>query len=347
MTARDTVHASATAHLQLCADYDDAAATAHAAADRCTELEAEVDGLARDLAGAHDTVDELAALNATILDQLTQARADLADCRAAQPPPPPPTPPPPPAPISGATITTDTLAGWRETIREDFDIDCAEGGFAGVYPARGIKFYPRPYPDTRRKQLRGGGFYSADYISVKDSICTARMFVDANGATQCNALVPVAVAGNGKWGDAPGMIVEERVRFTYTDGLKSAHLLWPQSDDSTPDGEIDDPEFESSRRVECFVHHQGATVGSDQRQIVPTATVINPREWHTYRLMWVMGKSVTIWCDGQQIAHYTDRIPSTPMHCVLQNESWLASAAVPANAQGTIETDWIRVWVPA
>jgi hypothetical protein len=290
------------------------------------------------------------------IDTLT-TRADLTadrldDIEAAVLASTPPPPPAPPAPSSGATITTDVPDGWRETVRQDFTVDCAEGQFAATYPqaTSRIGFYPRGYYDTRWKQNRAngqairGGEYSADFISVADSICTQRLFV-RNNVVQCSALVPIATPfSSAKWGDSPGMIVEQRSRFLFSDGLKSAHLLWPLSNDSTPDGEIDYPEFESSSLVDCFIHHQGATSGSDQMRL-PTS--INPREWHTYRLEWRMGSSVGVWCDGAWVNGYTTRIPATPMHCVLQNESWLSSLAVPADATGTVETDWIRVMVPA
>jgi hypothetical protein len=113
-----------------------------------------------------------------------------------------------------------------------------------------------------------------------------------------------------------------------------------------PDGEIDYPEFESSSLVDCFVHHQGATSGGG-----PAAhrrRSIDPRVWHTYRLVldgWASPSPIH--CDGlTAIASYSTRIPATPMHCVLQNESWLNTAPVPANATGLVETDWIRVMVP-
>jgi hypothetical protein len=317
MTARDDVAALAATLTQFVADYDAMSVT-------LAQMSADYDALA----------------------------LELEECRAAHQPPP--------GPISGAVITTDTPTGWRETIREDFLMDCGEGQFAGIYTPRGIKHYPRPYKDTRWNQNRQngqtirGGEYSADFISVKDSICTQRMFV-RNNIVQCSALVPVAVAGNGTWGDAPGMIYEHRSRFTYTDGLKSAHLLWPKTGTNTTganpppggNGEIDYPEFQVAERVECYVHHQNATAGNDQKQMVPSTVHMDPREWRTYRLVWVMGVSVTIWCDGELVAWYTNRIPSSPMHLVLQNESWLDSRAIPADAHGTIETDWIRVLVPA
>lgn len=283
-----------------------------------------------------------AATAALVIAQQENRRltAELEDCRAMSSP-------------SGAKITTDVPDGWRETVREDFTVDCAEGQFATTYAGRSIAFYPRGYYDTRYKQNRPngqairGGEYSADFISVARSVLTARMFV-RNNVVQANALVPLANPAGGKWGDSPGMIYEHRSRFTYSDGLKSAHLLWPVTNTSLPDGEIDYPEFESNKPVQCFVHHQGATTGGDQAQLVATGIlVIDPTQWHTYRLEWEPGVWVRIWCDGALINAYTNRIPAKAMHLVLQNESWLDTRPIPADAHGTMETDWIRVMVPA
>jgi hypothetical protein len=113
-------------------------------------------------------------------DVIVTLKADVADLEAeVDSLRNPPATTPPPAPSSGASITTDVPAGWRETIREDFTVDCAEGQFAGIYPQRGIKFYPRGYFDTRWKQNRAngqairGGEYSADFISVAGSDLSA------------------------------------------------------------------------------------------------------------------------------------------------------------------------------
>jgi hypothetical protein len=272
---------------------------------------------------------------------------------AVFPPPPPPPDPPPPAEFFVPT-------GWRQTINETFDIPCVEGEFATIYPQRGIKFYPRPYMDTRWQQNRAngqairGGAYSGDFISVADGVCRQRIWVRDN-ILQCSALVPVALAGVGTWGDAPGMIYEEESRAIFTDGIKWAHLLWAKFGTNTAgaltggggNGEIDYPESTARRRVECYVHHQNATVGNDQKQLVPSNVIINPFEWHTYRLEWDKSDHVKIWCDGVFIAEYFTRIPAEPMHAVFQNESWLDTAAIPANAEGLVETRRVSVAVPA
>lgn len=250
----------------------------------------------------------------------------------------------PPVGPSGANITTDVPAGYRQVINENFDIAATnKAAFDSIYPARNIKRYPDNYPDTRTKQGKAdGGYYNAP-IDVQGGVLNIRMDV-VNGKGRVAAIVPLAQPGNGLWGDNAGFIIEERTRFTYTDGFKSAHLTWPASNDSTPDGEIDFAEFDARNNVGVFIHHQGSTTGSDQKFF---DLGVKPYEWHTYRMEWVMGQRVRIWVDGVLKVDYTTRIPATPMHIVLQNETWLSSSPVPSNATGLVETDWIRVLVPS
>ena len=245
---------------------------------------------------------------------------------------------------SGIKMPNDVPSGWKVAIAEEFDLDVPnKAEFDSKYAARRILRYPDNYPDTRRKMGRtDGGYYTAD-ITVAGSVLTSQMKV-VNGVAQCMSLVPKAT-DDGKWGDSPGLIWEECSRFTYSDGFKSAHLSWPKSNDSTPDGEIDFPEFDVTDTVSAFLHHQGATVNTDQKHF---GTGTRPNDWHWYRTVWKMGQYVEFSIDGQLIApRYTTRIPSTPMHLSLQNETWLRSDPVPPNATGLIETDWIRVLIPA
>lgn len=297
-----------------------------------------LDDILRSLQATGDLVDDLTSERDLLLQR-------LADCEAA--PPPPTTPPADPD-----AMPTYVPSGWKVALAEDFAIDCPKGQFAAVYGPRRIGFYPDTYKTTRHKQGRSTGMYSGAHISVADGICTQHMFVDSSGKSTCSALVPIAVPAGGKWGDAPGMIIQQRVRFEYEPSFKSAHLLWPLSDRSTRptaegggDGEIDFVEFEGGQSIDVFIHHQGATTGSDQKWI-PTST--DPRQWNTIEHVWVMGRSCTQIHNGVVAASpYLTRIPATPMHCVLQNEEVLSSGSViTPGDEGFIYTKWIRVLVP-
>lgn len=262
--------------------------------------------------------------------------ANLAACKAAQTP----------GDGSGASITTDIPTGWRETIRENFDLAVPDkAAFDAQYPARRIKRYPDHYPDTRTKQGKtDGGYYNAP-MSVSGGILRIPMDV-VNGKARVAAIVPM-VGSVGTWGDSPGMIVEHRSRFTFDAGFKSAHLLWPQSNTSNPDGEIDFPEFDGPPGpVKAFLHYQKPAFSGEQKEFV---TSIDPRQWHTYRTVWKMGQYVEFYCDGTLIApRWTTRVPSTPMHCVLQNETRIGSGTTgpTAASKGLVEMAWIRGLVP-
>lgn len=271
-------------------------------------------------------------------------------------PPPPlippmtPTPPDPEPDPPTSEMTTDIPSGWQEVIAEDFPIDVAEGGFSAVYSgARRIKFYPVGYLDTRKL-----GRYTGAYISVEDSIMKQRLFT-SGGVTNVSSIVPVAIAGNGKWGDSLSMIWEEKTRFTIgvppasgKSGFKAAHLSWPQSNNSLAHGEIDWPEWEwenGNPKVKGYVHRVNATTYGDQTVTTPSP-VIDPRDWHVYRTVWVAGSYVDFYCDGVLIGHHTNRIPYTPMHLSLQNETSLNGLPFDTAATCLVETDWIRVLVP-
>lgn len=249
--------------------------------------------------------------------------------------------------VSGASITTDIPAGWRETISETFDLPVADkAAFDAQYLARRITRYPDNYPDTRTKQGKtDGGYYNAP-ISVSGGILRIPMDV-VNGKARVAAIVP-KIGTVGTWGDTPGAIAEHRSRFTYDDGFKSAHLFWPYSNTSNPDGEIDYPEFNGpGGPVKAFLHYQNPTFSGEQKEFV---TAIDPRQWHTYRTVWKMGQYVEFYCDGVLIApRWTTRVPSTPMHCVLQNETKIGTGSVgpAATAKGLVEMAWIRGLVPA
>jgi hypothetical protein len=376
-TARDIVHASATTHLQLVADYDDAAATAQAAALKCDELEADLATAATYIAELEARIAALpdgdpvliAALRAELAQALTErdtAREDadvawgqvdvaermvedltaaLADCRATQPPP---------NPLN--VMTTDVPEGWRVAYTEAFDVDCAKGGFRAAYAPLRMGLYPRRvgeiYNDTRRKQfLLGqnsgpGGIYTDQQISVADGICTIELDIDQDsGIGRSAALVPIVnPRPDAAFGDAPGMIWEVNAQFNLDPSWKVAWLLWPITNKKFPDGELDSIEFAGAGPVVSYWHWQDGTVDSDQKV---TPTTIDPRQPHTYRTIWRKGISVQLFIDGVPTAPvYTNRIPKQDMHLVLQCETRLSGPVDKAH-KGIIRLGGVRAMVPA
>lgn len=293
--------------------------------------------------------------------RLAKAEADLvaltgrvSDLEAARPSPTPPTP-------SGIPIAVDVPFGWREAIAEDFNTDCPEGQFGAIYGPRGFGFYPGPgetspaaygtasggtlgYLDTSRR-----GTYTGRYISAAGGALKQRLLT-VDGFTWVSSVIPFVKNSVSKWGSQPGMIWEECSRFTLDPSFKAAHLLWPESNRKFPDGELDWPEFGGSGNAKGYVHRQNAT--SDATQVV-----VNPNPpvavtgWHVYRTIWTMGAAVTYLADGAAQGGLNGTgvgVPATPMRLSLQNETILdTTVAINPAHKGLVETDWIRVLVPA
>ena len=125
-------------------------------------------------------------------------------------------------------------------------------------------------------------------------------------------------------------------------GFKTAWLLWPNSETWPRDGEIDFPEGDLNSTVGGFVHHQGATSGSDQ-DAFSTKTVYTG--WHTASTEWTPGK-VTFILDGKIIGMTTKRVPNTPMHWVVQTEACLDGCPSPSVAS-TLRIGWIVAYKQA
>jgi beta-glucanase (GH16 family) len=95
-----------------------------------------------------------------------------------------------------------------------------------------------------------------------------------------------------------------------------------------------------SDAVNGFVHHQGARRGSDQASVkVP----YDSNAWHTAVIEW-SPDLVVFTLDGVEVRRITERVPSTPMHWVLQTETMLTSKRPPKTAAGNVQIDWVAVW---
>jgi beta-glucanase (GH16 family) len=91
-----------------------------------------------------------------------------------------------------------------------------------------------------------------------------------------------------------------------------------------------------------FVHHQGATSGSDQDWF---GSGVPYGAWHTAVIEW-RPASVTFILDGRTIGTSTTGIPNTPMHWILQTPT-TDSTSVSDSTAGNLQIDWVAVWKPA
>lgn len=192
--------------------------------------------------------------------------------------------------------------------------------------------YPDDWPDTATQ--RGypvGGFYDpAHTVWADGGRLHLRMFRDATGPVHSAAIVPKALIG-ARYGT-----FSERFRVsTVSPGYKSAHLLWPVSNDSCAGCEIDFPEGEWTSTISAFTHPKG---GGGQDSFDAHA---GWSDWHTTTIDWAPGH-VRYYLDGHLVGHSTRRVPDQPMTWVLQNESALDGDSAAPRSWAQIDIDWVR-----
>lgn len=243
---------------------------------------------------------------------------------------------------SGVAAPRDDLAGWRHIFADDFETDVPLGRFPQAVGDR-WGAYPSPWRDTS-----GRGQYTPErVVSIADGVLNKHVHTEG-GTHMVSALTP-KVPGTPKYGTHYGRY---EVRFRVdrlVRGYKMAWLLWPDSGTNTTgsasgvggNGEIDWPEKNlDSPNIWGFVHHQDATVGSDQDWFKAVADI---REWHTYTIEW-SPNLVVLYLDGNEVGRTTERVPNTPMHWVLQTETWLLDEDPVASVETNIMIDWVSVW---
>ena len=110
--------------------------------------------------------------------------------------------------------------------------------------------------------------------------------------------------------------------------------VWPA------DGEIDFPEGNLTATIGAYLHRVGATRGGDQVAFGAGRTY---RGWHTATTEWSPGL-VRFFLDHRLVGATTSRVPSTPMHWVLQTETRLSGGPPPASAAGDVLIDWVTAY---
>jgi hypothetical protein len=276
------------------------------------------------------------------LDGVAASLRQLADVLspATTTAPKPTTPPPidPAKSFEGRSALNSQV--WKQVFEDDFTVLAPEGTFLKKYPSWDA--YPDEYPVTDKN-----GYYEPNNISVID-IGDRRVMNCAlkPGSPTTKAQLPSSAAphprfpGQNDASASKGMRVEMRVRITKpVAGWHCANLLWPDSEQWPRDGEIDFYEFDFPSSIGCFMHRQDGTHGGDQDGFITHA---RPTEWHIIAFEWVTGRSFKWFVDGRQVGDtITTRVPATPMHLVLQNES----SGKPLEASA-VQYDWISIAIP-
>jgi hypothetical protein len=255
---------------------------------------------------------------------------------ASSPPPPaaPPPPPPPSADPSGEAMPTGDLPGWHQIFTDDFAQDVPLGGFPSAVSTK-WKPYPFPWKDTSKN----GTYWPEKGISEHGGMMDLWLHTETvNGVTYHISEAPQPILPIATRGQLYGRYVI-RFKADPVPGYKTAWLLWPDSGLRT-DGEIDFPEGNLNGTFYAYMHHQDATSGSDQDAYSTGATYTS---WHTAVIEWLPTRCTFI-LDGRVIGNSTTRIPSTPMHWVIQTETQLSGGAPADSASGHVYIDWVAVY---
>jgi len=254
---------------------------------------------------------------------------------------------------SGVPMPQGNLPGWRQVFSDDFTTDVPLGGFSGCrwngdlmssdcsgLPASvAAKWwaYPDGWPDTSHN----GQYYPSQTLSIHNGMMDIYLHT-ADGIHMVAAPEPKIPGGPNGFGLQYGAYVV-RFKADALPGYKLAWLLWPDSEIWPSDGEIDFPEGELTSTFSGFMHWMGATSGS-QQDVYPTTA--GAQQWHTATIEWTPSYCRFI-LDGQVIGTSTQRIPSDPMHWVLQTETSV-DGTPPADATaGHVLIDWVAAYAYA
>jgi hypothetical protein len=235
---------------------------------------------------------------------------------------------------SGEAMPTGDLPGWHQIFTDDFTKDVPLGSFPSAVASK-WKPYPYPWKDTSKN----GTYWPEKGISQHGGLMDLWLHTETvNGVTYHVSEAPQPILPIATRGQLYGRYVI-RFRSDPVPGYKTAWLLWPDSG-LRSDGEIDFPEGSLDGSMYAYMHHQGATSGSDQ-DAYPTG--VGYSSWHTAVIEWLPTRCTFI-LDGKVIGNSTTRIPATPMHWVIQTETQLSGGAPTNDAAGHVYIDWVAVY---
>jgi hypothetical protein len=226
------------------------------------------------------------------------------------------------------------LLGWQQVFTDDFTVDVPLGSFPDAVSSRWTA-----YQDGWTDTSGNGTYYPSKVVSVSGGLMNIHLHTE-NGTHMVAAVLPVVPGAEPGGGLLYGRYAV-RFRADPVPAYKTAWLLWPDSESWPTDGEIDFPEGDLDSTISAFMHRQDGTSGSDQDAYDTSATY---EAWHTAIIEWTSAECRFV-LDGATIGTSTERIPSTPMHWVIQNETSLST--VPSDsAAGNVQIDWVAVWIP-
>jgi len=230
---------------------------------------------------------------------------------------------------SGQAMPVGNLTGWRQIFADDFSTNAPVGSFPGAAYSSKWSAYPDGWPDT----THNGTYMPSKVLSVRNGMLDYYIHTE-NGVHMVAAPVPqIAQRTYGRY--------ELRFRADSLRGYKNAWLLWPDSELWPADGEIDFPEGDLDRNISAYMHYADPSGGQDAFE---PGTAFGG-SWHTAATEWTAGK-VTFYLDGKLLGTSTTKVPSKPMHWVLQSETTLNGTHPNDATAGHIQIDWVVAYAP-
>jgi beta-glucanase (GH16 family) len=225
---------------------------------------------------------------------------------------------------SGLAMPVGDLAGWTQTMTEDF---------------------PGTTLDEERWQrylgVPGGdpfGWFDPSHLSVGGGELVIDGYRDA--------------ALGGKW--ATGGVATQlelaqtygkylvRMRFDRGVGVNHALLLWPADESWPPEVDFGEDDGHGGRYSHATLHY-GA-----QDSMIHRRVRVDLRRWHTIGVEWTPGR-VAYTLDGRTWATVTSaHVPSQPMKLAIQTQAWgcgmgtwegCVGATTPKHVR--LEVDWV------
>jgi hypothetical protein len=229
---------------------------------------------------------------------------------------------------SGQAMPVGDLPGWHQIFADDFITPVATGSFPGTVYGNTWSVYANGSSDTS-----GNGQYAPSRVlSVANGLLSWYVHTENGVHLVAAALPKLPTMTYGRYS------VRFRADMVY--GYKTAWLLWPNSGNSSTEGEIDFPESCTGLDgVICAFLHRTFSSGRDY-----FGTGATYGAWHTATIEWTPGKCSFLF-DGQTIGTSTSGVPTTAMHWVLQTETATWGEGAPSStAAGTVQVDWVTAY---
>lgn len=244
-------------------------------------------------------------------------------------------------------MPSGTMPGWTQVFADDFSQNVPLGSF----PAAVAGLWGNSYADGTGTTLVNGApkgqYWPSKTVSESGGTLNIHVHTE-NGIPMSAALLPTIAGATGPGGGQTYGRYTFRFKVDAVPGYKVAFLLWP---DTTPNGgpgngEIDFPEFNFNSTIWGHFHRQGSTTWSDYRAV--DTNVVAASGWHIATITWRPG-ALSYALDGHTVLAVTgSAVPDTPMHMVIQSETYTDQAALPsAGASGDLRLDWLVISKPS